>query len=57
MLGFKPTIGANWYPLSQLNFGLQYYHEIHDYIYSNRGEHGDTEPVSRLSAKAEFYHR
>jgi hypothetical protein len=35
MLGFKPTIGANWYPLPQLNFGLQYYHEIHDYDYTN----------------------
>jgi hypothetical protein len=35
MLGVKPTLGANWYPLPQLNFGLQYYHEIHDYTYTN----------------------
>ena len=35
-LGFKYTLGANWYPLPQLNFGGQYYHEIHDYTYTNR---------------------
>jgi hypothetical protein len=34
-LGFKYTAGANWYPLPQLNFGAQYYHEIHDYTFSN----------------------
>ena len=31
----KYTFGANWYPLPQLNFGTQYYHEIHDYDYTN----------------------
>ncbi len=36
MLGLKYKIGANWYPLSQLNFGAQYYHELHDYDYTNR---------------------
>ena len=30
----KYTIGANWYPLSNLNFGGQYYHQIHDYTYA-----------------------
>jgi len=35
MLGLKCTVGANWYPLSQLNFGVQYYHELHDYNYTN----------------------
>ncbi|MGA3283367.1 MAG: hypothetical protein ABSD57_02760 [Verrucomicrobiota bacterium] len=34
-LGQKYTVGANWYPLYQLNFGAQYYHEIHDYDYDN----------------------
>jgi len=34
-LSQKYTIGANWYPLAQLNFGGQYYHEIHDYTYTN----------------------
>ena len=32
----KYTLGANWYPLSQLNFGTQYYHQIHSYDYTNR---------------------
>jgi len=36
MIGLKATVGANWYPLSNLNFGGQYYHELHDYTYSNR---------------------
>jgi hypothetical protein len=36
MLGLKYTLGANWYPLSQLNFGFQYYHQLHDYDYTNR---------------------
>lgn len=31
----KYTAGANWYPLAQLNFGGQYYHEIHDYSFTN----------------------
>jgi hypothetical protein len=35
MLGQKYTIGANWYPLYRLNFGGQYYHQIHDYDYDN----------------------
>jgi hypothetical protein len=35
MLGQKYTVGANWYPLYRLNFGGQYYHEIHDYDYDN----------------------
>lgn len=35
MLGVKYTAGANWYPLPQLNFGGQYYHQIHDYSYAN----------------------
>ena len=34
-LGQKYTIGANWYPLYRLNFGGQYYHQIHDYDYDN----------------------
>ncbi len=34
-LGLKFTFGANWYPLPQLNFGTQYYHELHDYNYTN----------------------
>jgi hypothetical protein len=34
-LGQKYTVGANWYPLPQLNFGSQYYHEIYDYTYTN----------------------
>ena len=34
-LGQKYTAGANWYPLSQLNFGAQYYHQIHNYDYDN----------------------
>jgi hypothetical protein len=34
-IGQKYTVGANWYPLPQLNFGGQYYHEIHDYTYTN----------------------
>ena len=34
-LGQKYTIGANWYPLYRLNFGAQYYHQIHDYDYDN----------------------
>ncbi|HEX4139895.1 MAG TPA: hypothetical protein VHY09_06075 [Candidatus Methylacidiphilales bacterium] len=32
----KYTVGANWYPLPQLNFGAEYYHEISDYDYTNR---------------------
>lgn len=35
MLGQKYTIGANWYPLYRLNFGAQYYHQIHNYDYDN----------------------
>jgi hypothetical protein len=35
MLGQKYTVGANWYPLYRLNFGGQYYHQIHDYDYDN----------------------
>jgi len=35
MLGQKYTAGANWYPLYRLNFGAQYYHQIHDYNYDN----------------------
>ena len=31
----KYVIGANWYPLSRLNFGAQYYHKIHDYDYDH----------------------
>ncbi|MCE0497292.1 MAG: hypothetical protein LV481_05020 [Methylacidiphilales bacterium] len=31
----KYTVGANWYPLAQLNFGVQYYHQIHNYNYNN----------------------
>jgi len=34
----KYTVGANWYPLPQLNFGGQYYHQIHAYDYSPNGE-------------------
>lgn len=34
-LNQKYTVGANWYPLAQLNVGTQYYHEIHDYNYDN----------------------
>jgi hypothetical protein len=34
-LGQKYTVGANWYPLNQLNFGAQYYHQIHNYDYDN----------------------
>lgn len=34
-LGQKYTVGANWYPLSRLNFGGQYYHQTHDYKYDN----------------------
>jgi hypothetical protein len=34
-IGQKYTVGANWYPLPQLNFGTQYYHEVHDYRYTN----------------------
>jgi len=30
----KYTIGANWYPLSNLNFGGQFYHQMHDYSYT-----------------------
>jgi hypothetical protein len=32
----KYTLGANWYPLAQLNFGGQYYHQIQSYDYDNR---------------------
>jgi hypothetical protein len=35
MLGQKYTVGANWYPLYRLNFGAQYYHQIHNYDYDN----------------------
>ena len=35
MLGQKYTVGANWYPLYRLNFGVQYYHQIHAYDYDN----------------------
>jgi hypothetical protein len=35
-LSQKYTLGANWYPLSQLNFGGQYYHKIDSYDYDNR---------------------
>ena len=35
-LAQKYAVGANWYPLSGLNFGGQYYHQIHDYDYTNR---------------------
>ncbi len=31
----KYTVGANWYPLAQLNFGGQYYHQTHEYSYTN----------------------
>jgi len=31
----KYVVGANWYPLSRLNFGAQYYHKIHDYDYDH----------------------
>jgi hypothetical protein len=31
----KYTVGANWYPLSRLNFGVQYYHKIHSYDYDH----------------------
>lgn len=31
----KYTGGANWYPLSNLNFGFQYYHKIHDLNYDH----------------------
>jgi hypothetical protein len=34
-LGQKYTVGANWYPFYRLNFGGQYYHQIHDYDYDN----------------------
>ncbi|MEI9961537.1 MAG: hypothetical protein WDM76_10535 [Limisphaerales bacterium] len=34
-LGQKYTIGANWYPLYRLNFGGQYYHQLHNYKYDN----------------------
>ena len=34
-LGQKYTVGANWYPFYRLNFGAQYYHQIHDYDYDN----------------------
>ncbi len=30
----KYTIGANWYPISQLTCGGQYYHQIHEYNYA-----------------------
>jgi len=39
-LGQKYTVGANWYPLPQLNFGTQYYHQTHEYNYSNAGLNG-----------------
>lgn len=32
----KYSVGANWYPLSRLNFSGQYYHKIHEYDYDNR---------------------
>jgi len=35
MFGLKYTAGANWYPLPQLNFGLQYYYQIHNYDFTN----------------------
>jgi hypothetical protein len=35
MLGQKYTVGANWYPFYRLNFGGQFYHQIHDYDYDN----------------------
>ena len=35
MLGQKYTVGANWYPLYRLNFGGQYYHQVHNYDYDN----------------------
>src|SRR4030095_13657469 len=31
----KYVVGANWYPLSRLNIGAQYYHKIHDYDYDH----------------------
>ena len=31
----KYSVGANWYPLSRLNFGAQYYHKIHSYDYDH----------------------
>ena len=34
-LGQKYTVGANWYPFYRLNFGAQYYHQIHNYDYDN----------------------
>lgn len=44
MLGQKYTVGANWYPLAQLNFGTQYYHQVHDYSFDNinNGLHSGT---------------
>ncbi|MCE0523457.1 MAG: hypothetical protein LV480_11170 [Methylacidiphilales bacterium] len=34
-LGIKCALGANWYPLAQLNFGMEYYHELHNYNFAN----------------------
>ncbi len=34
----KYTVGANWYPLSRLNFGAQYYYKIHEYDYDSSGD-------------------
>ena len=34
-LGQKYTVGANWYPLSRLNFGAQYYYQVHNYDFDN----------------------
>ena len=42
----KYTIGANWYPLSRLNFGAQYYHKDHNYDYSSSQDSTSNLPTS-----------
>ena len=42
----KYTVGANWYPLSRLNFGAQYYHKIHSYDYDHPSDSTANAPPS-----------
>ena len=39
----KYTLGANWYPLTRLNFGSQYYHKIHKRSYVHRNDSTNNE--------------
>jgi len=46
----KYTLGANWYPLNNLNLAGQYYHKIHNYDYDHNVDSTPNNGVNRYPA-------